>query len=91
MLKTFNLVKSCSNVAQWSKSCSKLLILKKVARNAKSCSKVAEHSLDMPNSGGVGWPGGSLATLVRNSGGGGGGGDGGLHKTAYKIISGAHQ
>ena len=46
---------SCSKVAQKSKSCSKLLVLKKlletpkVARNTKSCSKVAEqHYLDMP-------------------------------------------
>ena len=45
VLKTFNLVKSCSKVAQKSKSCSKLQVLKKVAQNAKSCLKVAEHAI----------------------------------------------
>ena len=42
------------NDSQKSKSCSKLLVLKKVAQNAKSCLKVAEHNLDMPTNDGGG-------------------------------------
>jgi hypothetical protein len=41
-------VKSCSKIAQKGKSCLKLLEPKKVAPNAKRCSKVAEHNRDMP-------------------------------------------
>ena len=38
----------CSKVAKEGKSCSRLLVLQRVAENAKSCSKVAEHNLFMP-------------------------------------------
>ncbi len=38
----------CSKVAKEGKSCPRLLVLQKVAQNAKSCSKVAEHNLFMP-------------------------------------------
>ena len=41
-------MKSCSKIARKGKSCLKLLKPKKVAPNAKSCSKVAEHNRDMP-------------------------------------------
>jgi len=34
----------CSKVAQKGKTCSTLLVPQKVAPNAKSCSKVAEHN-----------------------------------------------
>ena len=39
----------CSKVAKEGKSCPRLLVLQRVAQNAKSCSKVAEHNLFMPN------------------------------------------
>ena len=39
---------SCSKVAKEGKSCPKLLVLQRVAQNAKSCLKVAEHNLFMP-------------------------------------------
>ena len=39
----------CSKVAKEGKSCPRLLVLQRVARNAKSCSKVAEHNLFMPS------------------------------------------
>ena len=42
-------MKSCSKNSQEGKSCLKLLEPKKVAPNAKRCSKVAEHNRDMPN------------------------------------------
>ena len=38
----------CSKVAKEGKSCPRLLVLQRVAQNAKSCSKVAEHNLFMP-------------------------------------------
>ena len=37
----------CSKVAKEGKSCRRLLVLQRVAQNAKSCSKVAEHNLFM--------------------------------------------
>ena len=37
----------CSKVAKEGKSCPRLLVLQRVAQNAKSCSKVAEHNLFM--------------------------------------------
>ena len=37
----------CSKVAEVGKSCPRLLVLQRVAQNAKSCSKVAEHNLFM--------------------------------------------
>ena len=40
----------CLKVAKEGKSCPRLLVLQRVAQNAKSCSKVAEHNLFMPNS-----------------------------------------
>ena len=39
----------CSKVAKEGKSCPRLLVLQRVAKNAKSCSKVAEHNLFMPS------------------------------------------
>ena len=39
----------CSKVAKEGKSCPRLLVLPRVAQNAKSCSKVAEDNLFMPN------------------------------------------
>ena len=36
-------------VAKEGKSCPSLLVLQRVAQNANSCSKVAEHNLFMPN------------------------------------------
>ena len=39
----------CSKVAKEGKSCPRLLVLQRVAQNAKSCSKVAEHNLFMPS------------------------------------------
>ena len=39
----------CSKVAKEGKRCSRLLVLQRVAQNAKSCSKVAEHNLFMPS------------------------------------------
>ena len=39
----------CSKVAKEGKSWPRLLVLQRVAQNAKSCSKVAEHNLFMPN------------------------------------------
>ena len=45
MLKTFNLVKSCSEKQKLLEVAS----TEKVAQNAKSCPKVAEHNLYMPN------------------------------------------
>ena len=39
----------CSKVAKEGKSCPRLLVLQRVAQNAKSCSKVGEHSLFMPS------------------------------------------
>ena len=44
----------CSKVAKEGKSCPRLLVLQRVAQNAKSCSKVAEHNLFMPTRG-TGW------------------------------------
>ena len=41
----------CSKVAQKGKICSGLLEPQKVAPNAKSCSKVAEHNRDRPTRG----------------------------------------
>ena len=41
-----------SKVAKEGKSCPRLLVLQRVAQNAKSCSKVAKHNLVMPNGGG---------------------------------------
>ena len=38
----------CSKVAKEGKSYPRLLVLQRVAQNAKSCSKVAEHKLFMP-------------------------------------------
>ena len=38
----------CSKVAKEGKSCPRLLVLQRVAQNAKSCTKVAEHNLFMP-------------------------------------------
>ena len=38
----------CSKVAKEGKSCPRLLVLQRVAQNAKSCSKVAEHNLFLP-------------------------------------------
>ena len=38
----------CSKLAKEGKSCPRLLVLQRVAQNAKSCSKVAEHNLFMP-------------------------------------------
>ena len=38
----------CAKVAKDGKSCPRLLVLQRVAQNAKSCSKVAEHNLFMP-------------------------------------------
>ena len=38
----------CSKVAKEGKSFPMLLVLQKIAQNAKSCSKVAEHNLFMP-------------------------------------------
>jgi hypothetical protein len=43
--------KLLKTIAQKGKSCLKLLEPKKVASNAKSCSKVAEHNRDMPKAG----------------------------------------
>ena len=40
----------CSKVAKEGKSCPRLLVLQRVAQNAKHCSKVAEHNLFMPTS-----------------------------------------
>ena len=40
----------CSKVAKEGKRCSRLLVLQRVAQNAESCSKVAEHNLFMPTS-----------------------------------------
>ena len=37
-----------SKVAKEGKSCPRLLVLQRVAQNAKRCSKVAEHNLFMP-------------------------------------------
>ena len=37
-------------VTKEGKTCSRLLAVQKVAENAKSCSKVAEHNLFMPSS-----------------------------------------
>ena len=68
VLKTFTLVKSCSRVAQKNKlSCSKLLVLKKVAQNAKSCSKVAKHNLDMPTPTQIIWEYPSPRTLLQTN------------------------
>ena len=39
----------CSKVAQKGKICSRLLELQKVAPNANSCSKVAEHNENRPS------------------------------------------
>ena len=39
----------CSKVGKEGKSCPRLLVLQRVAQNAKSCSKVAEHNLFMPS------------------------------------------
>ena len=39
----------CSKVAKEGKSCPRLLVLQRVAQNAKSYSKVAEHNLFMPS------------------------------------------
>ena len=39
----------CSKVAKEGKSCPRLLVLQRVAQNAKSCSKVAKHNLFMPS------------------------------------------
>ena len=39
----------CSKVAKEGKSCPRLLVLQRVAQNAKSCSKVAEHNQFMPS------------------------------------------
>ena len=36
-------------VGKEGKSCPRLLVLQRVAQNAKSCSKLAEHNLFMPN------------------------------------------
>ena len=52
----------CSKVAKEGKSCPRLLVLQRVAENAKSCSKVAEHNLFMPI---TDWNGRSL---LRNKG-----------------------
>ena len=52
----------CSKVAKEGKSCPRLLVLQRVAQNAKSCSKVAEHNLFMPT---TEWNGRSL---LRNKG-----------------------
>ena len=41
----------CSKVAKEGKSCPRLLVLQRVAQNAKSCSKFAEHNLFMPTYG----------------------------------------
>ena len=38
----------CSKVAKEGKGCPRLLVLQRVAQNAKSCSKVVEHDLFMP-------------------------------------------
>ena len=38
----------CSKVAKEGKSCPRLLVLQRVAQNAKSCSKFAERNLFMP-------------------------------------------
>jgi hypothetical protein len=46
--KVWTLIRSCSKISQKGKSCLKFLEAKKVATNAKSCSKVAEHNRDMP-------------------------------------------
>ena len=43
----------CLKVAREGKSRPRLLVLQRVAQSAKSCSKVAKHSLFMPNGGGV--------------------------------------
>ena len=40
---------SCSKVAKEGQRCFRLLVLQRVAQNAKSCSKVAEHNLFMPS------------------------------------------
>ena len=40
----------CSKVTKECQSCPRLLVLQRVAQNAKSCSKVAEHNLFMPRS-----------------------------------------
>ena len=39
----------CSKVAKEGKSCPRLLVLQRVAQNAKSRSKVAEHNVFMPS------------------------------------------
>ena len=39
----------CSKVAKEGKRYPRLLVLQRVAQNAKSCSKVAEHNLFMPS------------------------------------------
>ena len=44
----------CSKVAKEGKSCPRLLVLQRVAQNAKSRSKVAEHNLFMHTGGGGG-------------------------------------
>ena len=44
----------CWKVAKEGKSCPRLLVLQRVAQNAKSFSKVAEHNLFMPTRG-TGW------------------------------------
>ena len=41
----------CSKVAKEGKSCPRLLVLQRVAQNAESCLKVAEHNLFMPTGG----------------------------------------
>ena len=38
----------CSKVAKEGKGCARLLVLQRVAQNAKSCSNVAEHNLFLP-------------------------------------------
>ena len=37
----------CSKVAKEGKSCPRLLVLQRVAQNAKSCSKVAQHNQNL--------------------------------------------
>ena len=41
----------CLKVAKEGKSCHRWQVLQKVAKNAKCCSKVAEHNLFMPTAG----------------------------------------
>ena len=53
----------CSKVAKEGKNCLRLLVLQRVAQNAKSCSKVAEHNLFMPNT----WRGGRTDVRARSS------------------------